>query len=292
MLRIAGVFMVLLLVVICNAFGNGADSAKANLVSGVEQEANTNPNEEREDDRENSKNNINELQGRSFDEANNGVLGSDFWNAIGTGIIALFTIVLARTSWLQWKAIGRANEVAREAANSTKRSVDAYVGRERGRLVLKSLKRSSSKGGNGFEYQFVNAGPTGVVVHGFNCTVVQELVRENGAISIDPVDDLSLIAVSYYVKPGGCFGFQNSDEDLIPAKIGIDYMSQEIAAHDLNPDNNIVAVFDFSYETSFGTYNKRHVAAFADFGHIGFPDGDLSYDLPRAEWLENYGVKE
>ncbi|MBX2978733.1 MAG: hypothetical protein KF905_05500 [Flavobacteriales bacterium] len=288
MLRIAGVFMVLLFSVCVYALGQGSvDSTKPR------EETKESLKAEEQEEASNS-NNVEDNEGnKGVERPSTEAVGeptflrrtSTEWTAIGTIIIALFTVALALTSCLQWKAINKTNE-------TTKKSVDSYVGRERGRLILKKLKRMSSKGGNGFEYQFVNAGPTGIVVHGFNCAVVKEVIRDDGAISIDPIEELTLMAVSYYVKPGGCFGFQNSDDDLIPAKVGIDYIQEEIAHYDLSPDNNIVAVFDFSYETSFGTYNNRHVAAFADFGHVGFPDGTLCYDLPHAEWVEKYGKKK
>jgi len=141
MRRIVGVLMALLLAVFGYALGQSTSSVEADTYPPPIKVTSTlkdSPQNESTHD-----NNVVHHEGnKSVDCPSREAVGeltfpwltSNQWTAIGTIVIALFTVALAWTSLCQWKAIKKANDVAREAADTTKHSVRAQVESTRGNL--------------------------------------------------------------------------------------------------------------------------------------------------------------
>jgi hypothetical protein len=94
-----------------------------------------------------------------------------FWTAIGSmiGIAALCFI------WIQIRKTEEANDVARFAAEQTKRSVDSYVAAERGRLSLvRCWQGPNPSGQTAIWFEFKNTGRSSLRV-AFHAEIVERL---------------------------------------------------------------------------------------------------------------------
>lgn len=285
MSRVAGVFMALVLAVCCYALDNVADSGRVSLPNDTESRVEAN-RKNKEEDHAHERIEVDEHGGGTDRESPDNAVANAL-TAIGTIVIAVFTVVLARTSWLQWRAIKKANEVARDAADATKRSVDAYIGRERGRLVIGECYRPDRLS-NQIKFHYTNEGPTELTIMSFGAIPVLHVFGEDFSIPVIP----TAIATEV-VKPGEEFGGGTRNGLFfrgVPGSITIPYEMFMRLSNETNV--RALAAFRMTYTTAFGHYVKQQVFVLENHGPIDIGYRDLCYDLPHAEWVEKYGKKE
>lgn len=290
MSRVSGVFMALLLSVFSYALGQGSvDSTKPRIeakesLKAEEQEEASNNNHI--DNRESNKG-VKSPPGEAVGERAFPWFTSNQWTAIGTIAIALFTIALSIVSFCQWRAIKKANSVAKEAADATKRSVDAYIGRERGRLVIGECYRPDRLS-NQIKFHYVNVGPTELTVLSFGAIPVPHVIGKDFSIPVIPT-----AVATEVVKPGEEFGGGTRKGLFFQGLPGSITIPHEIFMR-LSSETNVrvLAAFRMTYTTAFGHYVKQQVFVLENHGPIDIMHRDLCYDLPHAEWVEKYGKKE
>lgn len=214
-------------------------------------------------------------------------LASSQWTAIGTVIIAIFTIVLAWTSGRQWKSIKEANKVARDAADATKRSVDAYIGRERGRLVIGKCYRPD-RHPDQIQFQYTNEGPTELTILSFGALPVLHVIGEDFSIPA-----ISTAVATEVVKPGEKFGGIIRNHKFFRGVTGSITIPSEMLTRLLSEANvRPMAAFQMTYTTAFGHYVMQQVFLLESNRPIDIGYPHLCYDLPHAEWIEKYGKKK
>jgi len=294
MIRVAGVFMALLLAVFVYGLGQSTSSVRVDTTTppvGVTAKLkdslqNESAHDNHVDDHEGNKGekppSSEAVRERTFLW-----LTSNQWTALGTVIIAIFTVVLAWGSCRQWKAIKEANEVARDAADATKRSVDAYVGRERGRLVIGECYRTD-RHSNQIQFHYTNVGPTELTVLSFGAIPVLHVIGEDFSIPV-----ISAAIATEVVKPGEQFGgivMNLKFSRGVPGSITIPY---EMLIR-LSKEKNVraMAAFRITYTTAFGHYVKQQVFVLENHGPLDIMHRDLCYDLPHDEWMEKHGKKD
>lgn len=285
MSRVAGIFMALVLSVGCYALENVSDSARVKVPSSPEQKADTNRKEKSEDYRSCTYNAIVYPAPITSADGWRGI-STNGWTAIGTIVIGAFTIALFITSLLQWRAIKKANEVARDAADATKRSVDAYIGRERGRLVLEYCHKPEPNTLK-MEFAFRNSGPTEMLVTGFGAIPVVHDTK--GPFQIP---EIPVAVASQVVKPNELFAGDIRSNQLVFGIPGSIRIAPEMSAR-LSEESNtrLLAAFRVNYRTAMGPYVMQSVYVLERFGPLSV-GSDLCFDLPWHEWEQRQKKEE
>lgn len=204
-------------------------------------------------------------------------------------LVAFFTLFLLLVAY--W-TLRTANKTAAEAivANNksleqTKRSVDAYVGRERGRLVINECQRPD-KNSSKIVYSYINAGATELTVMSFGSIPVLHIVGSGFDIPKIPM----AVAPSIVVNPEDEFGGIVDDSSFFPGLPGEIPIPNDILMRTYNdPNVRLMAAFQIRYTTAFGRYVKQQVFLLEDHGPMDIMHKNLCYDLPYSEWEEKYG---
>lgn len=192
--------------------------------------------------------------------------------------VTILTFGLLIVATAQFFSLKKANETAKRALEATKRSVDAYIGREKGRLVIEECHRPEPDASI-IKFYYVNAGPSELTITGFGAISVIYVI--NGKFEIP---EIPVTAATQVVKSGERFAGDVWNGQFmfgIPGSIRIPPEMTKRLADDSN--TRLLVAFRFIYNTAFGHYIKQQVFVMEPYQALDIGDRDLCFDIPYQD---------
>lgn len=215
------------------------------------------------------------------------------WLMAGGALALLFfTVRGVRAAFKTFKQAQKSNDIASQALGvaqaaleQAKRSVDAFIDKERGRLAISQCRRPDNRSAT-IVYSYTNVGGSELTVMSFGAIPVLYVMGEGFN-----VPEIPTVAVpSIVVKQGDEFGGviqRGLFSHGLPGSFDVPY-EMFMRVHG-DPRTRLLAAFKIIYTTALGRYVKQQVFLLEAHGPMDIMHKDLCYDLPYSEWLERYG---